>query len=214
MILETLVNQLRPVDLSIEEFRRVTRVLARALASRAGELLPTEDVEIQTPLKTMHGAQLAGDVLLVPVLRAGLSLLEPFLEYFPKAAVGFVGLKRDETTAVARCYLCNLPPVSEQTHAFILEPMLATGGSASKAIQILLDHGIKEDRISVVSVVSAPLGVERLKSVYPDVRVLVAVQDTELSEQFYIVPGLGDFGDRYYGTPPEAGLGRAHKSGS
>ncbi|MCB1135279.1 MAG: uracil phosphoribosyltransferase, partial [Chlamydiia bacterium] len=197
------VNTLRRENLSLEDFRRLTQRLAWILAAEAGDCLPREDLVVQTPLAKAKGQQLTGDVLLVPVLRAGLSLLPAFLDFYPKASVGFVGLKRDEATAVARCYYKNLPPVSATTYAFVLEPMLATGGSAAKAVHMLVDAGVAEERIIVVSVISAPDGVALFKESYPKVRLLIAMQDDGLSPMKFIVPGLGDFGDRYFGTPPK-----------
>ena len=159
--------------------------------------LPLQAIEIETPLERMTGHGLKSKVVLVPVLRAGLSMLDIALELIPGASVGYVGMQRDESTAIAHSYYCKLPPLAG-CHVLLLDPMLATGGSAAAAIDQLLAAGAVH--ISLLCVVAAPEGIAKLKSAYPDLSIVTAALDRELNERSYILPGLGDFGDRLYGT--------------
>ncbi len=192
-----LLTQLRDKTTSPERFRRVSRLLSNLLLLEATKDLKLKEIEISTPLETMHDATLAEGLAVVPVLRAGLSMLESALTLFPDVAVGYVGLERNEETAVAHSYYCKLPALPGRL-TLCLDPMLATGGSASQAIDVLKSNGA--DRIKMVSVISAPEGVARLQADHPDVPIFTAAVDRELSPERYIMPGLGDFGDRLYGT--------------
>ncbi len=192
-----LLTQLRDKTTSPERFRRVSRLLSNLLLLEATKDLKLKEIEISTPLETMYDATLAEGLAVVPVLRAGLSMLESALTLFPDVAVGYVGLERNEETAVAHSYYCKLPSLPGRL-TLCLDPMLATGGSASQAIDVLKKNGA--DRIKMVSVISAPEGVARLQSDHPDVPIFTAAVDRELSPERYIMPGLGDFGDRLYGT--------------
>jgi uracil phosphoribosyltransferase len=153
---------------------------------------------IDTPLSEFVGAQLEDDVIVVPVLRAGLAMLFSLQEILPKASVGFIGLERDEKTAIAREYYKKIPNILSTHVVFVVDPMLATGGSMDDTIKAVKDKGAK--RIVAVSIVSAPEGVDRVTTHHPDVPIVTAVIDGALNDKKYIVPGLGDFGDRYFGT--------------
>jgi len=180
-----------------ETFRRITRKLTTLLVFEASRDLPSRAGEVVTPLETTRSSRLAADVVLVPVLRAGMGMLEPMLDIFPEASVGYVGLERDEATAVAHRYYLKLPQLGDR-YVFLLDPMLATGGSAVAAIEMLKGQGAR--RIRLLCIVSAPEGLALLAERCPDVDVYTAAVDRELNQQKYILPGLGDFGDRLYGT--------------
>ena len=156
-----------------------------------------EDGEVETPLERAKAERLAQSLAVVPVLRAGMSMLDPALRLFPHVAVGYVGLERSHDTAIAHSYYCKLPPL-EGRFTLLCDPMLATGGSASQAISLLKAHGAGPT--VMVCVVAAPEGVEKLNTDHPDVPVYTAALDRELNEHSYIMPGLGDYGDRLYGT--------------
>jgi uracil phosphoribosyltransferase len=136
--------------------------------------------------------------VIVPILRAGLGMVQPFLDLFPDVSVGYVGLERDHATAIARSYYCKLPPLTGATRVLLVDPMLATGGSAAQAVQILRDHGATQ--IKLLSIVSAPEGVAEVHRHSPALPIYTAALDRELNTRKYILPGLGDFGDRLYGT--------------
>jgi uracil phosphoribosyltransferase len=196
-LIEDVLARLRDESTGPEEFRRLTKQATTLLAFAASRDLPLRSVCVRTPLEEAEVKRLDADVALVPVLRAGMGMLEVMLQLFPRAAVGYVGLERDETTAVARQYYRKLPPLSDR-FVFLLDPMLATGGSAAAAISILKEQGARHIRL--LSIVAAPEGVERLAAECPEVDVYTAALDRELDATKYIVPGLGDFGDRLYGT--------------
>lgn len=139
-------------------------------------------------------------VVLVPILRSGVALLASFLEVFTAARVGFVGLKRNEKTLKARAYYKNIPPIKKNDIVIVLDPMLATGGSAVVGIRTLLKMGAREENIVFAGVIAAPLGVEKLRKNFPEITIVLGVCDKGLDTKGYIVPGVGDFGDRYFGT--------------
>ena len=188
---------LRDADTRPEQFRRLANTITTLLILEATKDLPTEEATVQTPLESAAVRVLAQPLAVVPVLRAGLGMLEPIVQLFPTVAVGYIGLERHHDTAVAHSYYCKLPTL---TNCFTLcvDPMLATGGSAAQAISLIKAHGA--GRIVMVSVVSSPEGVDRLKSQHPEVPIYTAALDRALNEKKYILPGLGDFGDRLYGT--------------
>jgi uracil phosphoribosyltransferase len=181
-----------------EEFRRVAKRVALILAAEATRDLATRGATIDTPLETAPVERLAARVVAVPILRAGLGMLEPFLEIVPEAEVGYFGLQRDERTAVARRYYEKIPADLGAAEVFLLDPMLATGGSAAMAIDELRGMGARSVRL--LSVVAAPEGVAHLEASCPGTRIFTAALDRELNAQKFILPGLGDFGDRLYGT--------------
>ena len=180
-------------------FRQVVEELGLILAVESTRHLPTEAVAVETPLERTQGRRLPSlDPVLVPVLRAGLGLLPPFLQLLPTAKVGHLGLYRDHETLVPVPYYRNFPPLLEAREVFVLDPMLATGGSASEAVRQLKSAGAQ--RLTLVSILAAPEGIRRLQSDHPELRIVVGAVDRQLSEKAYILPGLGDAGDRLFGT--------------
>ena len=178
-------------------FRAAAAQLTLLLALEATCDLPVEPAPIRTPLEPFAGTALAKSLVVVPVLRAGLGMLSPFMELFPDVSVGYIGLARDETTAVASAYYRKLPPMAGR-RTLIVDPMLATGGTACQAIAAVKAEGA--DDIRLVCVVAAPEGVAEVTKNHPDVPILSAALDRSLNAKKYILPGLGDFGDRLYGT--------------
>jgi uracil phosphoribosyltransferase len=180
-------------------FRRVIEELGLILAVESTRQLPTEPVAVETPLERTQGRRLTPlDPVLVPVLRAGLGLLPSFLQLIPTAKVGHLGLYRDHDSLVPVPYYRNFPPLLDQRTVFVLDPMLATGGSASEAVRQLKTAGARN--ITLCSVIAAPEGIARLEKDHPDLRIVVAALDRELNDKAYILPGLGDAGDRLFGT--------------
>ncbi len=179
-------------------FRRHLTALARLLAYPALADLPTEDVSVETPLAEATGQRLSRVPILVPVLRAGLGLVEGFADVIPDAVVSHLGLYRDHATLQPVRYYSNFPQDRHHHPFILLDPMLATGGSASDALDYLKSEGARDIRL--VSVIAAPEGVERVEVRHPDVPVYTAQLDERLDERGYIIPGLGDAGDRQFGT--------------
>lgn len=192
---------LRSGNTSADAFRTSLRRVSRLLVYEASTDLQTEEKTVTTPLEAAVGYVLARPVILVPVLRAGLGMVEAFLDMFPEARVGHVGLYRNEETLEPVEYYGKYPASLETAVVFLLDPMLATGGSALAALRILHARGAKDIRL--ISLVSAPEGVRLLEREYPDVPVYTAALDRGLNEKGYIVPGLGDAGDRIFGTGAE-----------
>jgi uracil phosphoribosyltransferase len=180
-----------------ERFRSLTERLATVLALEATRGLPTRRATVTTPLQDAEVELLDGNVIAVPILRAGLGLLPAVTRLLPDVQVGYVGLERDEQTLQPSSYYLKVPPLDSRP-VLLLDPMLATGGSASFAAQLLRERGATD--LTLVCVVAAPEGVERLTTDHPDLRIVTAGLDTHLNHLGYIVPGLGDFGDRLFGT--------------
>jgi uracil phosphoribosyltransferase len=180
-------------------FRRALHEASAIVAIEATRNLPTREVEIDTPLETTSGRRLLEDVAVVPVLRAGLAMVEGFLRLLPDARVGHLGLQRDEETLTPRDYFERLPPHLGATQVFVLDPMLATGGSAVHALDRLSEAGAQHLRL--ICLVAAPEGVAAVHEHHPDVHIWTAALDRQLDEHGYIRPGLGDAGDRVFGTP-------------
>jgi len=178
-------------------FRTLAYQISLVLALEATRDLATRDHLIDTPLETTIGRVLSRPLAIVPILRAGLGMVQPFTDLFPDVSVGYVGLERDHTTAVARSYYQKLPPLAGK-RVIVVDPMLATGGSAVQALDVLRAAGATE--LSLVCIVSAPEGVRAVEAAHPTVPIFTAALDRELNEKKYILPGLGDFGDRLYGT--------------
>ena len=197
---EILMTILRDKETSRDAYRAATERLAALLALEAADALPQEKITVETPIAAAQGRRFSHDVVLVPVLRSGLALLYPFLSFFPKARVGFIGMQRDEATAVAHCYYSNLPPIAPDDRVIVLEPMIATGGSGVATLSLIREAGVPQENILFVALIAAPQGLERIRSHHPLVRLIVAQMDQTLNSQHFIVPGLGDFGDRYFGT--------------
>jgi uracil phosphoribosyltransferase len=189
---------LRDENTPQREFRQAMRELALVLVSEATRQMPTEAVDISTPLAPMEVHKISEPVCMVPVLRAGLGMLDGALALVPEATVGFIGLFRDEETAKPVEYYANLPRDLEQYRVMVLDPMLATGGSLSATLAKLKDYGARW--ISCVSAVAAEPGVERVLEDHPEVELYVGAVDPGLNDRAFIVPGLGDAGDRLYGT--------------
>jgi uracil phosphoribosyltransferase len=178
-------------------FRNLSYQISLMLALEATSDLETVEKKIETPLAPHTGRVLAGSLVVVPILRAGLGMLQPFQDIFPDTSVGYIGLERDHETAKARSYYCKLPPVAD-TRTIVVDPMLATGGSASQALQIVKEQGATD--VCLVCILGSPEGVETIRRAHPDVSIILGVLDESLNANKYIVPGLGDFGDRLYGT--------------
>ncbi len=182
-----------------KEFREVVEELATLMAYEVTRNLPTEEVEIETPVSKATCSVLSGKKLaIVPILRAGIGMVDGMLKLVPAAKVGHIGLYRDESTLLPVEYFCKLPKDIEEREVIVVDPMLATGGSAVDAIHMLKNRGAKI--IKFVGLVAAPEGIEALQKVHPDVDIYIAAIDEKLNEQGYIVPGLGDAGDRLFGT--------------
>ena len=179
-------------------FRTLCYQITLLLAIEATRDLPTEPKAIETPMEPMTGRVLTHQPLvIVPILRAGLGMMQPFLDIFPDVSVGYIGLERDHTTAIARSYYSKLPPVAGR-RVLVIDPMLATGGSAVKAIDVVRAAGATD--IALVSIVSSPEGVAEVAQHHPALVIYTAALDRCLNAKKYILPGLGDFGDRLYGT--------------
>ncbi len=191
-----LLAQLRSQETAPPVFRTLAKRLALTLALEAIRDLPTTEVVVRTPLEETTGRVL-GDLVAVPILRAGLGMLEAVTELFPEVAVGYIGLERDEASLEPQSYYRKLPPV-QRRHVLVLDPMLATGGSGSAATSAVKEGGPASIRF--VCVVAAPEGIRRMEADHPDVPIFTAAIDRELNERGYIMPGLGDFGDRLFGT--------------
>ena len=197
---KALITKLRDKKITRIEFRAAAERLTHVLAHEAVEYLESKNVSVQTPLAEASGVALTNNIVLVAILRSGLVMLPTFLHYFPRAAIGFVGLKRDEQTALPNLYYENLPQIKKEDQIIMLDPMLATGGTAAATLEILKAKGVEEKKILFVSIISAPDGIFKVNSSFPNVKLLVAAEDEKLNKKFFIIPGLGDFGDRYFGT--------------
>jgi uracil phosphoribosyltransferase len=182
-----------------QQFRALTKRLTTVLMVEATRDLPTRTSLVTTPLEEAEGRTLAEPLVAVPILRAGLGMLDAVVELFPHVRVGYLGLERDEATFQPSEYYEKLPPLAD-ARTFILDPMLATGGSAVAAAEAVKAGGAKS--IRMVSIVAAPEGVKTMEAAHPDIEVFTASIDRELNDSAYILPGLGDFGDRLYGTQP------------
>lgn len=181
-----------------DQFRRAATRISVLLAAEAMRDIPTIDVTVDTPIGPAPGRRVGSDIVVVPVLRAGLGMLDAVLELMPGARVGHIGLQRDELTAVASRYYSKLPSRLTSSYVLMIDPMLATGGSAVAALDLLKQAGAA--RIFVVCIVAAPEGIALVERHHPDVSIYTPAVDQGLNGQKYIVPGLGDFGDRLYGT--------------
>ncbi|HEY6361493.1 MAG TPA: uracil phosphoribosyltransferase [Vicinamibacterales bacterium] len=190
--------ELRDVRTAPPEFRRAANRISVLLAAEALKDVPAAPAMVITPLGPADGKVVRTDVVVVPVLRAGLGMLDAVLELLPAARVGHIGLQRDEATAIASKYYTKLPPDLASSYVLMIDPMLATGGSAVAAIDMIKAAGART--IRMICIVAAPEGVALVERRHPDVSVYTPVVDRELNPHKFIVPGLGDFGDRLYGT--------------
>ena len=181
-----------------QEFRRLLGEIASLMIYEATRSLGVKKISVRTPLAPAPGFQLEREIALVPVLRAGLGMLNPILELIPHARVGFIGLKREETTLRAMFYHQSLPKNLGNFEVILIDPMLATGGSSIAALDLLVEQGAKHLR--VVNLVAAPEGIRAVRKKHPRVPIFTAAVDKKLNEKGYILPGLGDAGDRLFGT--------------
>jgi uracil phosphoribosyltransferase len=193
-----IITHLRDETTKPATFRTLTYQLTLMLAIEATRDLATEEKAVKTPLEAATGRVLSTQpIVVVAILRSGVSMVQPFLDVFPDVSVGYVGLERDHVTAVARSYYCKLPPLKGR-RVFVVDPMLATGGSAAQAIDVVKANGAVDPRL--VCIIAAPEGVAEVSKHHPQTSIHVAVLDRGLNPRKYILPGLGDFGDRLYGT--------------
>jgi len=197
-LIEQKLTILRNRDTNNKQFRETLNELSYLIVYETTRDLKLKDVRIDTPLQPCDCKELAEQVLLVPILRAGLGMVEGILNLIPSAKVGHVGVYRDEESLQPVEYYFRLPPAAETMRTFLLDPMLATGGSLAYAIDLLKGKGLSN--ITVISVISAPEGLEALQQAHPDTRIYTAMLDERLNENGYILPGLGDCGDRIFGT--------------
>ncbi len=189
---------LRDVHTEAPAFRRACSALTRILVAEAARTLPVEPCRVQTPLEETDGGRIAAQTVFVPILRAGLGMLDHAISTIPGASVGYIGLERDEATAVASCYYAKMPDLKQAGQVYVLDPMLATGGSAVQSLDQLKQGGAK--KISMICIIAAPEGIKCLQAAHPDVSIVAGKIDRQLDVRKYILPGLGDFGDRLFDT--------------
>lgn len=190
---------IRDKNTNTKQFREIIGELATLMAYESFKDVPTQEIEVETPLeKTKQTVVKENSIAIVPILRAGLGMVDGILTLFPAAKVGHIGLYRDEETLEPHEYYCKLPKNIETKVVMVVDPMLATGGSAVDAIGLLKKRGCK--RIKLMSIIAAPVGVEKVAEAHPDVEIYVSTLDRCLNENGYILPGLGDAGDRIFGT--------------
>lgn len=193
------ITQIRDEKCGTNEFRACIKEIATLMGYEALRDLPVEEIEVKTPIETCMSPVIAGKKLaIVPILRAGLGMVEGVLSLVPTAKVGHIGLYRDPETHEPHEYYCKLPEPIDQRTIVVVDPMLATGGSGSEAIDFIKQHGGKN--IKFMCIIAAPEGLERLHKDHPDVQIYVGHLDRELNDHAYICPGLGDAGDRIFGT--------------
>ena len=190
---------LRDKNTGVKEFREIVGEIAALMCYEATRNLPTQEIEIETPIAPAKARVLAGKKLaIVPILRAGLGMVDSMIDLIPSAKVGHIGLFRDPETHEPVKYYCKMPPDISERQVFIVDPMLATGGSAVAAIGFLKEYGCKS--INMMNIIAAPEGIKAVREAHPDVDIFVAAVDEKLNENAYIIPGLGDAGDRIFGT--------------
>ena len=190
---------IRKTDTTVKDFRELVKEISMLMGYEATRHLPLKEVEITTPMQDAKVNMLAGeDIAIVPILRAGLGMVDGMLALVPNAKVGHIGLYRDHDTHMPVEYYCKLPADIEEREIFVVDPMLATGGSAAAAINFIKARGGK--KIVFMCLIAAPEGIEVLQKAHPDVDIFIAAKDEGLNENAYILPGLGDAGDRLYGT--------------
>lgn len=190
---------LRDKSTNTKQFQELAEEIAMLITYEATKDLPLEDVDIETPIATAHCKVVSGKTVgVVPILRAGLGMVSGVLKLIPNAKTGHIGLYRDPTTHQPVEYYCKLPADSEHRQIIVVDPMLATGGSASDALTMIKKHGVKH--IKLCCILGCPVGIKKVLADHPDVDLYIAGFDDELNENCYIVPGLGDAGDRLFGT--------------
>lgn len=190
---------LRNKDTNTKDFKELAEEIAMLEAYEVSRDLPLEDVDVETPIATAHCKMLSGKAVgIVPILRAGLGMVDGMLKLLPNAKIGHIGLYRDPVTHMPIEYYCKLPAEAEDRTIIVVDPMLATGGSASDAITLIKQKGVK--KIKLCCILGCPVGIRKVLADHPDVDLIVAGMDEILNEHCYIVPGLGDAGDRIFGT--------------
>jgi len=190
---------IRDKNTNTKQFREVVEELAMLMAYESFKDVPTQEIEVETPLETTTQTVVKeNSIAIVPILRAGLGMVNGILSLFPAAKVGHIGLYRNEETLEPQEYYCKLPVGIEEKVVMVTDPMLATGGSASDAIKMIKKRGCK--KIKLLSIIAAPEGVKKVAEDHPDVEIFIATLDRQLNEKGYILPGLGDAGDRIFGT--------------
>ena len=193
------ISMLRDKNTGTNEFRTLVEEIAMLMGFEALRDLPTENVTVETPIETCETPMIAGKKMaVVPILRAGLGMVGGILQLVPSAKVGHIGLYRDPVTHEPHEYYCKLPEPIDQRTILVVDPMLATGGSASEAVTFIKQHGGK--KIKFMCIIAAPEGLKRLRKDHPDIQIYIGHMDRELNGQAYICPGLGDAGDRIFGT--------------
>lgn len=197
---DVLLTILRNRDTPLTDFRNAADRLGEILAIEAAAYLPKEKISVETPLEIAEGSAFSHPFVLVAILRSGLAMLKPFTRIYPAAKIGILGIKRDEQTKKPCVYYKGLPPIDPSSYVFILDPMIATGGTAAEAIRLVKNQGLKEEQIIFISYLASRYGLEKIKKEAKSVRFLIVHQDEKLDTNQYILPGLGDFGDRYFGT--------------
>lgn len=199
-LLQHKLSILRDKNTGVKEFREVVGEIAALMCYEATRNLPTQEVEIETPVAIAKARVLAGKKMaIVPILRAGLGMVDSMINLIPSAKIGHIGLFRDPQTHEPVEYYCKMPPDISERQVFVVDPMLATGGSASAAITILKEkYGCKY--ITLMDIIAAPEGIAQIRKDHPDIDIFVASVDERLNEHAYIIPGLGDAGDRIFGT--------------
>lgn len=198
-LIEHKISYIRSKDIGTKEFREVIGEIAQLMCYEATRDLKMKEVEIETPVARTTGRVLDGKKLaIVPILRAGIGMVDGMLSLIPAAKVGHIGLYRDPETLESVEYYCKLPSDCEERQVFVVDPMLATGGSSAAAVSMLKEKGVKNIRF--LCIIAAPEGVERMREEHPDVDLYIGALDERLNDHGYIVPGLGDAGDRIFGT--------------
>ena len=198
-LLQHKLSVIRDKNTTVKEFREIVSEIAMLMCYEATRDLPTEEIEIETPVAPAKVRVLSGKKLaIVPILRAGLGMVDTIIDLVPSAKVGHIGLYRDPETHEPVKYYCKMPPDIAERRVFVVDPMLATGGSASDAITFIKEYGCKN--ITLMNIIAAPEGIAKVQADHPDVDIFVAAIDEKLNDHAYIVPGLGDAGDRIFGT--------------
>ena len=197
-LIQSKMAMLRDAETGSKEFREIIGEVAMLLSYEATRDLPLKEIQVQTPVDVAMCRTIDTKLAIVPILRAGIGMTEGLLRLMPTAKIGHIGLYRDPETLLPVEYYCKLPADSEEREVFVVDPMLATGGSATAAIQMLKDKGVKH--IHFMCIIAAPEGVKKMQECHPDVDMYIGALDEQLNSHGYIVPGLGDAGDRIFGT--------------
>lgn len=192
------LSLVRHKDTGSKLFRELVGEISKFLAYEALRDIPTESIDVETPLETAHCRHVTSEIVLVPILRAGIGMLDALTDLVPNARIGFLGMYRDPATCLPIEYYSKLPAAKDDSIAIVIDPMLATGGSSAAAISLIKEKGFR--KIVFISIVSCPEGISAVENAHPDVPIYTACVDRELNSHNYILPGLGDAGDRLFGT--------------